>query len=288
MLVFLLIFAIFQSFFFSVVYFAYRIYKIRKKIILLDASDFNKEKNYYRDIIEIYSPAVLNYIDNFTIDINTVIATVMYLELKGLVTTKSKIEVTDKNPSGLDKNSTYIYNLIKHNAFNSINITHFENLIKDDCIMNNLIENTDSKKKKVLIRIILIIAIYFSIIGIMVALNQKSGVGLNKTLDIIILFLDNIVMILVILFPIIAIAYIVSFSFYNPDKISKRSSEAKKLNIKMEGLKKYITDYGNLDEKSKKELILWEDYLIYSVLFKTNKKITSEYIELLNTQKNNN
>ncbi len=41
--------------------------------------------------------------------------------------------------------------------------------------------------------------------------------------------------------------------------------------------KNYLKDFGNFEEKSHQELILWEDYLIYSVIFNLNTKIIKEY-----------
>ena len=48
---------------------------------------------------------------------------------------------------------------------------------------------------------------------------------------------------------------------------------------KLEGLKKYLEDFSSLENKSEEELILWEDYLIYSVIFNQNEKIIKEYRE---------
>ena len=45
---------------------ALRLYSTKE----LDETDFEKNKNYYRDIIKNYSISVLNYIDNFTLDYN--------------------------------------------------------------------------------------------------------------------------------------------------------------------------------------------------------------------------
>lgn len=58
----------------------------------------------------------------------------------------------------------------------------------------------------------------------------------------------------------------------------KRTNEGKKINRKLEGLKLFLKDFTTLDKKEHKELLLWGDYLIYSVLFNQNKKIKDEMI----------
>ena len=59
-------------------------------------------------------------------------------------------------------------------------------------------------------------------------------------------------------------------------KHTKRSDLGNEINYKLEGLKNFIRDFTLLDERSKEEVIIWDDYLIYSVLFSNNEKIYNE------------
>ena len=59
-----------------------RVHRIVKQI---DKSDFNFEKEYYREILKETSPLILGYIDNFDIDKNKLIAEIIYLEKNGLI-----------------------------------------------------------------------------------------------------------------------------------------------------------------------------------------------------------
>ena len=61
-----------------------------------------------------------------------------------------------------------------------------------------------------------------------------------------------------------------------------RTKTGKALNEKLEGLTKYIKDFSLMEEKEKSDMILWEEYLIYSVMFGINEKIVEEYKEKLN------
>ncbi len=74
------------------------------------------KKDYYRYLTKKYSPGVLRYIDDFIIDDDAKIATLMYLELKELIAIGDIIKITGKNPGDLDRSSTYVYTLVKENC----------------------------------------------------------------------------------------------------------------------------------------------------------------------------
>ena len=79
---------------------------------------------------------------------------------------------------------------------------------------------------------------------------------------------------------IIGILGFISFStfiFFYGKPSEERTEKAKELNSKLEGLKSYLKDYSNLKDNEASNIVLWEDYLIYSVIFKQNKKIISEF-----------
>lgn len=68
-------------------------------------------------------------------------------------------------------------------------------------------------------------------------------------------------------------------------RLCKRTSKGRELNLKLEGLKEYLKDYSLLDEREVKEIELWEDYLIYSVMFGQNKNIVEEFDKYMDIQK---
>ena len=67
----------------------------------------------------------------------------------------------------------------------------------------------------------------------------------------------------------------------SPKKIYKRTKKGEELNKKMKGLKKFLEDYSMLSEQDSNTLGLWDEYLIYSVMFGQNKKIVEEYTKYL-------
>ena len=56
-----------------------------------------------------------------------------------------------------------------------------------------------------------------------------------------------------------------------------RSEKGEELNEKIEGLKNFTKDYTLLDERTLEEITLWEDYLVYSVLWGQNEKEIKKY-----------
>ena len=79
------------------------------------------------------------------------------------------------------------------------------------------------------------------------------------------------------LYPIISIiSFIVTTVKYKMDPYF-RTEKGKELNREIEGLKVFLKDYTLLDEKDKEAVVVWEEYLAYSVLFNQNKKIVEQY-----------
>ena len=82
-----------------------------------------------------------------------------------------------------------------------------------------------------------------------------------------------------IVFPISAFIYFISYIVMNSVNPYIRNKKAKDINLKLEGLKKYIKEYSMLEQREQKELMLWKDYLIYSVIWGQNTKIVEEVMK---------
>ena len=96
----------------------------------------------------------------------------------------------------------------------------------------------------------------------------------------------------VLMFAILLVVYLpISIFIYFNTYILKmkknnyiRTKKGEALNENLEGLKNYLKDFSTMDERDEKSLALWEDYLIYSVIFnqnaKTVKNILNKYINI--------
>ena len=256
--------------------------KITKKRVLkesLSKIDFKKTKDYYRDILKNHTPLELSYIDNFKIDyFKDVIATILSLKLKKKIVIKDNIiDIIDNNVINLSKSEIYILESIKDGKVVLNNCNDILDCVKEEAINNSLILKNKVKREND-------------------ATSAKfMFIGIALFIFVLIFFyqsLENlyIIMVMFIIFG-LSILLIAIQKFYNSVKKEsyfqdknrsyKRTSKGKLLNYKIEGLKVYLEDFSKLSEKEQDELILWDEYLIYSVIFNQNKKIIDELSSLI-------
>lgn len=243
----------------------------------LSKIDFSKDKDYYRDILKNYSPAELSYVDDFEINIKReVVATLLKLELKKKIEIKdNEIIILDSNLIDLKKSEKYILTQINNGRVNCINGQHFKNLIREEASDDELVErNTPISifwgllkrhSKKMLYSIIMgIISVIAS--GIIEHIDFGKN---NETFLIIFIILFAISMFY--LGGTLFASFIGGFVYLILKSTSDhRTKKGEEVNKKIEGLKQYIKDYSMLEQSEKEALEIWEDYLIYSVIFDIN------------------
>lgn len=243
----------------------------------LDKTD-SKSEHYYREIISQYSPAVLSYIDDFKLEDKDIVTTVMALELKGKIKIENEISVIDNNEDDLEENEKYIFDHIKNKQLKNINAIDFQSSVMRDCKKNGFLEEKNDIKRKIVRNIVILVFIYILI---------KSGIGFsiidklpeNEFIVLLIMAGMLIGFLAMIILPFVAMVYIFSYLSMNAVNPYKRSKNGKQINLKLKGLKNYIKDYSLLDEKKYSDLLMWEDYLIYSVMFGQNDKVVKEIME---------
>jgi uncharacterized membrane protein len=79
--------------------------------------------------------------------------------------------------------------------------------------------------------------------------------------------------------PVMFLIYNVAYNFKSNTEPFKRTEKGEKINTNLEGLKNYLKEYSLLEKRNYEEIGIWEDYLIYSVIFKQNSKLTKEITE---------
>ena len=243
----------------------------------LSKIDLKNNGEYFRDIIKGYTPAELSYIDNFNIEDSDIVATLLNLSLKGVITLNENPNTIEINnvETELSNNERYILDIIKSNKWNEFNKSKFLLEIIKDALKNELIKESKTLKKG-FGKIIIIWPICFCILITMAIFVFKNSELFETTVSFLILaFLIMIVMFL----PIMLLVF---YSSYN-NKMQKepyiRTKKGEQINANLEGLKNYLNDYSLIEEKEYKELELWEDYLIYSVIFRQNNKLTEDTID---------
>ena len=68
------------------------------------------------------------------------------------------------------------------------------------------------------------------------------------------------------------------------NKRYKRTAKGKELLNHIYGLKNFLYDFGNLEEKSYKDVYTRDYYLIYAVVLGVNEVIPSEIIKMVNNK----
>lgn len=248
---------------------------LKRKVGQMDDTDFNFDKNYYREILEINSPLLLGCLDNFDIDKNVLIAQLLYMKEKERIKIeKGKIEVgIVYNEINVSASEKIILNKIKNGKFGIENYDDFMDELRKVTMKEaekvGLLEKKKKKKKKGRKLTLIVICI---IILLLIFWGESSDKWR---------ILGGM---LVVTFAYIMPLLIAASLGYNGAKIGHqyiRTVEGKKLNKKIDGLRRYLKDYSNLSERESKEIELWEDYLIYSVMFGQNEKVVEEYEEYI-------
>lgn len=258
----------------AVVYIGIRIAYGMHNLDKLDKIDF-KNDSYYREIIYKYSPGVLSYIDDFKVDKKDIVATLMSLQLKRKIKIEDKINVIDSDEENLEENEKYILDKIKKYKAKEINISIFEKHIINDCIKNRLLEeessNQEKAAKKVKICVIGFIAI-MTAFAILAKIESESSEVLIE--EIFYIFCCALMFL-----PFVAIVCVLAYKTMHRAFPYVRNKKAKDINFRIEGLRKYMKDYTLLDQKEYEDMIMWENYLIYSVLLGQNTKIVDEIMK---------
>lgn len=270
--------------------------RAKKKVIKesLSIIDFKNSKEYYRDILKNNSPIELSYVDNFEIDyLKDTIATLLNLKLKNKITIENNyINIINKDTKDLHKSEIYILDNIKDGKVTNLDSYEILGYAKEEALANGMIVKNKVKRqnynKRIPIEKLMIFwFLFMSLLTILLFFfNQNIVDFLNNV------FIPNINIFLPIIIGIVIIIRIIKYSkFYNSVKDEAyyqyksrsytRTEEGEILNKKIEGLKNYLKDFSALTEKEQQELILWEEYLIYSVLFNTNHKIIKELSSLI-------
>jgi len=249
--------------------------KHAKKDKLTDV-DFGKYKGYYKEIIDNYSPAILAYVDSFEIKNKDIISTLLDLKLRKYIDINNKeIVLLNNNLDDLNDSEKYLIQNI-----NNYSLTTFESLVIDKAINQGLLEEKDNIKKKIKQKVIILI-LGFILAQVLFHMAPESfSIVVNPFVGILIVIGSISIVVLGLFYPVYAIIYLLSYMSKSKLMPYVRTKNGNIINTNLEGLKNYIKDYSLLKERKYEELELWEEYLIYSVLFEQNEKILKDFEDL--------
>ena len=248
----------------------------------LNSDDFKKKKEYYRDIIYRYSPVLLSYIDDFELDLpRDIVGNIMALEIKKCLKIENGIFINKENVVKYQKNINNVDKYILQNINDGIleiNADEIKKVVQKEGLQEKLLEK-NVKEVKIntnnLIVMLVIFSIIFSILSILVVCGVKS-VGL-----IYIMIVLMILFLLLLILSYMVFSYKDSLAIYRKQNPFFRTEKGNEVNRQLEGLKDYLQDYSDMKDKEAKMIEIWEDYLIYSVIFHQNNVALKKYLKYI-------
>lgn len=247
--------------------------KSNKEFYNKDSTDKKTDDlQYYREVLSSYSPAELNYVYSANTQFpKDAVTTLLSLKLKKIIDFNNEsntITVLQKD-GNISNSEKYVLNKIKDGKLTNFEFIKFQQIVQED-VKNKNLTNKGSKKNMSAFSM-LFVAIIIIFLFFIITIALPNG-GILEFISVILIPLIFIVLFL-------GIPGIIIYSIlraYNPYKLSK---EGKQLRKKLLGLKNYITQFSLLEEKELKDLIVWEDYLIYSIIFDLNDDLISKIQE---------
>lgn len=262
--------------------------KILRKGLQIDKKDFEREKEYYREILDNNTPLILGYIDNLEFDKRDLIAEILFFIKKDII----KIEdgVLKKNEDLAhcdlkDSEQKILENIDSGKlAMSKDSFLELRNLVSSEAESLGLVckkklktKKRNRKEESVLRDIILpgIFGIALFVVGII-------GIFVEQVLHILLLCI-LVIIILPIILLFVGVPLIGGYQS-GLGKLYKKTAKGNEVKRKLKGLEFFLKDYSRIDEREAKEVKLWDDYLVYSVMFGQNKKVTEDiekYIEII-------
>lgn len=248
--------------------------------------DFINNELMYREIIDKYSVIGLAYVDSFREETYKYVAiTLLSLQLKGRIQLKDDeiVIINTKDQYALRESEQVVLNSIASGKLIIKDSNYFKSLAKKEAIEDKLIkDDKEMKRNSLKLDRKMIKSFLIYIIGISVIFFNVSTVFSKWTGEYFKAFevFEIAVYLLSVVYLATAIcinAIVKSISAEN----AERTELGEEINIKLEGLKNYVRKYSLLHKRDKKELELWREYLIYSVMFGQNKKIVEDLKKIM-------
>ena len=239
----------------------------------LSAIDFQKYQGYYRDILKNYSPAELSYIDKFEIlPKNDIVATLLSLELKNLIFLDNTIQINSNASKKVSDNEKYVLYSIQNGKITNFNENEFITKVKSDAVKNGLLKESKTEFNKIIK--VLILFMFFIAIMIFICLTLFNDFIINPT-NIVDwkLFIFMFAVLLVFYLPISLCIYFYTYRIKMKNNNYMRTKKGNEVNEQLEGLKNFLKDFSLIHERDENGLAIWEDYMIYSVIFNQNTDI---------------
>lgn len=205
---------------------------------------------------------------------SNIVATLLSLELNKKISLEDidKIKIEQNNMQEVSSNEKYVLDSIENGKINNFNEDGFIEKVKQDAVKNGLLKKSKIEWKK--FTKALIVCIFSIIVMICIFAKLFNDFINNPTnMDDWKLFIMMFSMSLILCLPIFIGVFFYTYIMKSKKNEYIRTNKGEAINERLEGLKNYLKDFSLMQEKDEKSLTLWEDYLIYSVIFNQNSKL---------------
>jgi hypothetical protein len=259
---------------------------------MVDYRTADKDFVYYRDKLGGHSPGEISYVNDYEIDIKKdVIATILILKTKNKIDFHDdKIVIIDESTKDLSKNEAFVLNSILQNNNLFSQKDTYTKLVIEDAIDNKLIIDKGKASTKLIKQVLRLILIYFILFFSKdLILSFFNYVDYNKIDNVLIsiiscVLLIALILIVVFMFVYSIFAFVTLFTYSVKASSFKyiRTTSGKNLFTKASALKLFLKDFSSLQNKELKYINIWDDYLVYSVLFDQNEKVIDYVYRMIN------
>ena len=261
----------------GIIFFAINKLKIKLSIKKIQEKENNQNKinfKYYRDLLEEYSPGILAFCYNKNLEYEDVIISTLlsfdnkYVKLD--MKNKNIYILPNKTNEKLKKYENYLLENISKISENVkfedlkkiINDTYFKsnflNLIKEDCKNSSYFKTIYHKSN------LLTFTFFISFIMFIISALLYSIELLYK--DIIFVGILNITIIIILMFLQRKNSYM-------------KTNKGYEINLKLNGLKNYVLDFSNINNRNIDEIKIWDYYIIYTIILDLKGNLDKEVSE---------
>lgn len=274
-LVFLFVFFSVPPFGFITYYLIYR--TVTQNKIRKNSKFEQKNLEYCREHLNMLSPTLLSYLNNFQIeyekDICAHILKLIYE--KYIIIENNQLIVTDKKVDSLSESDLFVLNSVKNKKIQFMFKNQYEKIIEKEAKNQDLVTNKNNQTRKFIFEFLGFTFLASFLGQFTIAFTMKNIQNFSLILiliDIVLIFLPGVIM---------AYMFIKIFTLFHLKSNLIRTKKGTQILKNAKGLKLFLQDFSNLNNCSWKEVYTRDYYLIYAVVFGINEKIPKEIMEML-------
>jgi len=244
-----------------------------KSIAWLKYRNINKNSlEYYRDILTDISPLLVSYVENYHLRYKTdIVAFLLKMYADGKINFQDGKVIKDEKAI-LSRDELRIYHITTLKFSNAVKKARLEDEMYKEAVENGYIEEKQNKTLQKLMS-------YISAVLVLGAIFILVVIYVINELDLPIL--PSIVIgIIIFIFLFCLLCVLTGYVNYNKGYVL--TPKGADLREKIFGLKRFIKDFSMLNQKEKEDVMLWDDFLVYSVIFGQNKKIKRDILQHYN------